>query len=227
MRKLINRLGISSIIAAGAVVGGAAVAGVMAAIPDGSGTIHGCYRTNSGSLRVIDSVTQVCQGNEQSLTWPSGAQQSGSGPSLYTESGETLGTLLDANNFNVGNQQITVYNAALNRVVPLNYNIIDGQPLVDAGYATSLIFESTDCTGAPTASADALFPAKTGVFRAKQATTTYWTVADGAQKTTLLDNSALQDDGTCAQRTGTPYEGYRMTQVTLPFATPIVGALHF
>jgi hypothetical protein len=52
------------------VVGGATVAGVMAAIPDSGGIIHSCYKNSNGSLRVIDSESGgVCTGSETALNW--------------------------------------------------------------------------------------------------------------------------------------------------------------
>jgi hypothetical protein len=56
------------------VVGGAAVAvsgGVAwAAIPDGSGQIHGCYKNGNGDLRVIDpSAGGACKASESPLAW--------------------------------------------------------------------------------------------------------------------------------------------------------------
>lgn len=79
--------------AAIAVAVGAGVA--YAAVPDGSGVIHACYRTNGehgsgefGKLRVIDPTRgQHCKGNEAALSWnhtgPQGAPgpQGASGPS--------------------------------------------------------------------------------------------------------------------------------------------------
>ncbi len=55
-------------LSAAMVVGGATTAAVMAAIPDPSGVIHGCYRSN-GTLSVIDSATQACGTNETALNW--------------------------------------------------------------------------------------------------------------------------------------------------------------
>ena len=77
-------------IAAAVAVGiGASVA--YAAVPDGNGVIHACYRTSSGDigrLRVIDQAKhQVCGRFESSLSWnhmgPRGLQglQGPSGPS--------------------------------------------------------------------------------------------------------------------------------------------------
>lgn len=51
-----------------------------AAIPDSQGVIHGCYRTNTGSLRIIDSDTDTCNGNETSLNWNQTGPQGLPGP---------------------------------------------------------------------------------------------------------------------------------------------------
>lgn len=40
-----------------------------ATIPDGNGTIHGCYRKSGGALRVIDNAVINCASNETSLSW--------------------------------------------------------------------------------------------------------------------------------------------------------------
>ena len=52
-----------------------------ASIPDASGVIHGCYKTNQGTLRVIDTDQgQTCANSESLLNWnqkgPIGAQGS-------------------------------------------------------------------------------------------------------------------------------------------------------
>ncbi len=44
------------LLAVAAVAAGASTF-AYASIPDGSGTIHGCYKTNGGDLRVIDSAS--------------------------------------------------------------------------------------------------------------------------------------------------------------------------
>lgn len=57
-------------------------AAVQAAIPDAGGVIHGCYKTNQGTLRVIDTdAGQACANSEAALNWnqtgpagPQGAQ---------------------------------------------------------------------------------------------------------------------------------------------------------
>jgi hypothetical protein len=51
-----------------ALVGAGGVA--MAAIPDGGGTIHGCYTSKGGLLRVIDTAKgQACLSGEVPLSW--------------------------------------------------------------------------------------------------------------------------------------------------------------
>ncbi len=54
-------------------------AAVQASIPDAGGVIHGCYKTNQGTLRVIDPAQgQTCSNGESPLDWsqtgPAGAQ---------------------------------------------------------------------------------------------------------------------------------------------------------
>jgi hypothetical protein len=42
----------------------------LASIPDSSGTIHGCYNTKDGTLRVIDSdAGRTCAKGETALNW--------------------------------------------------------------------------------------------------------------------------------------------------------------
>ena len=62
------------------VVGGAVFAvatAVQASIPDASGVIHSCYKTNTGSLRVIDSPGSACGSSEKPLNW---SQRGPTGP---------------------------------------------------------------------------------------------------------------------------------------------------
>jgi hypothetical protein len=40
----------------------------FAAIPDSNGKIHGCYQTNNGNLRVVESPSQ-CRSSESALSW--------------------------------------------------------------------------------------------------------------------------------------------------------------
>jgi Collagen triple helix repeat (20 copies) len=66
-------------VVAGAFLAGGAVA--LAAIPDSSGEIHGCYQKNVGNLRVIDpSDGDNCRPSEIALTWSQTGPQGPVGP---------------------------------------------------------------------------------------------------------------------------------------------------
>src|SRR5438093_8775328 len=61
-----GRLSVLIAVGVGLAAGGIA----YASIPDGSGVIHGCYKTTGGSLRVIDtSVGGTCNSSETPLNW--------------------------------------------------------------------------------------------------------------------------------------------------------------
>lgn len=57
---------------------GIGTTGVMAAIPDGQGTIHGCYK-NSGDLRVVDTH-ETCRSNETGLLFNQQGPRGETGP---------------------------------------------------------------------------------------------------------------------------------------------------
>jgi hypothetical protein len=64
---------------AGVVLVGAAA--TLAAIPDSSGAIHGCYQKNVGNLRVIDpSAGDSCRPSEIPITWSQTGPQGAPGP---------------------------------------------------------------------------------------------------------------------------------------------------
>jgi hypothetical protein len=70
-----HKLSFLAAVTLAAVVGGASTAVVMAAIPDGNGVIHACYRNSAGlldpkgNLRIIDDASDSCTGQETSLIW--------------------------------------------------------------------------------------------------------------------------------------------------------------
>src|SRR5688500_4424536 len=74
MRKWISRrrpspgtaFGFAALVIA---LGGAA----FAAIPDSSGTIHGCYLKSNGSLRLVDAAG-ACKPSERPVSWSAGSQ---------------------------------------------------------------------------------------------------------------------------------------------------------
>lgn len=81
-------LGLSKTVKIGAVALGlslATFAGVSyASVPDTDGTIHGCYTTSSGALRVIDPSTGgSCYSYETGISWNSPQ----SGLKYYTSTG--------------------------------------------------------------------------------------------------------------------------------------------
>jgi len=81
LRKLHPRLSYANVTATLAL--GAALAGsAIASIPGPGGTIKGCYKKSSGSLRVIDSA-KSCKSSEKALTWntkgPAGPSEAFSG----------------------------------------------------------------------------------------------------------------------------------------------------
>jgi hypothetical protein len=70
---------------AGAVLAAAlaVTAVVQAGIPDGSGVIHGCYKANQGTLRVIDTAQgQACTNGENGLNWTQTAPSYSAGAGL-------------------------------------------------------------------------------------------------------------------------------------------------
>jgi hypothetical protein len=53
----------------------------VAAIPDGQGIIHGCYRKSNGTLRVIDKAKgQHCVTGERALDWNERGRRGRRGP---------------------------------------------------------------------------------------------------------------------------------------------------
>jgi len=75
-----------------AVASGLVLAGgvAYASIPDAGGLIHGCYKTNGGSLRVIDlSAGEVCNASEKPLGW---SQTGPPGPRGTTGQSGSTGT---------------------------------------------------------------------------------------------------------------------------------------
>jgi hypothetical protein len=68
---------VAAVVALLAVAGGVA----YATIPDAGGVIHGCYKTSSGALRVIDHPAESCLPSETSIEWSETGPSGPSGPS--------------------------------------------------------------------------------------------------------------------------------------------------
>jgi len=78
-------LGKTLIVVAVAAVAAGASTFAYAAIPDGSGVIHGCYKTDKGDLRVIDPASSKkdassCSKDETPLNWGQTGPQGAQGP---------------------------------------------------------------------------------------------------------------------------------------------------
>jgi len=67
-----------AVVATGALLVAGGIA--YATIPDGNGTIHGCYAKSGGSLRVIDAGVTNCKSTETSLNWNVQGQPGPQGP---------------------------------------------------------------------------------------------------------------------------------------------------
>lgn len=53
---------------------------VVASIPDSAGVIHGCYNSQTGNVRVIDSPTATCRNDETAIQWNQTGPQGPQGP---------------------------------------------------------------------------------------------------------------------------------------------------
>ena len=80
-RRVVWLLG--GVVAALALVGGIA----YATIPDANGVIHGCRKTGSGLLRVIDADVASCKPGEARLNWNQQGVQGPPGPPGTIRSG--------------------------------------------------------------------------------------------------------------------------------------------
>jgi hypothetical protein len=58
-----------------AIAGGVAYASIPA-----DGVVHGCYKTSTGALRVIDSAAEACNPSETALDWNVAGAQGPQGP---------------------------------------------------------------------------------------------------------------------------------------------------
>jgi hypothetical protein len=66
---------------AAAIAAVAAGSAAFAAIPDGNGVIHGCYKKSGGNLRVIDTaVSKTCDSTETPVDWNQQGPQGPAGP---------------------------------------------------------------------------------------------------------------------------------------------------
>lgn len=203
-------------------VGGAASAAVFASIPDSGGTIHGCYKNSTGTLRAIDS-TASCASGETALNW----SQNGTGAQVLKDAnGQVLGDLISDN---LGNNSLEAYNHTIGRVILFSYDS-STQAYDRFGIQLSPNFQSSDCSGQAYVSVDPSSPQKTGTF--------WWINSSGAMvnaivgnstsTTSITINSFLPGDGSACQTvSSTSDTDFPLTSVSLPFTTPVATPFMF
>lgn len=210
-------------LAMASLVGGLVSAVVLAAIPDSSGTIHACYKNSTGALKVIDSSTNSCAGNETALNW---SQNGSAGTVLHDANGQVLGDLVDyAFNTQGG---LRVYNHTLGRLIGIAYDFTVNQYVFGDNFSPT--FQSSDCSGQPYFAVAPYSNPKTAVVRWSDGTTeTHAIVSTSAQVATITDGSDLIFNGetdTCQTGSGsTP--AYPLTTVSLPFSSTVVPPFTF
>ena len=105
------------------------------AIPDGSGTIHGCYG-KSGQLRVIDPAAADCRRNETPITWGSSATST-----YNVRSGTTIGAGSAAQAFCLPGEMVT---GGGGLSVPNDAGLTQNHPISDS---SGLIANGTNAIG--------------------------------------------------------------------------------
>ncbi len=218
-------------------VGGLVSAAALAAIPDASGLIHGCYNTKSGAMKVIDGSTGSCTNKQTALNWYQGGT-----PVVQDANGQALGTLmmsgLNASGF--APSPTAVFNSQLSRVVYIGISAADNTSLLVGypdgssvgGSTYDIYFQSSDCTGqAYVVSQGPALKTLLLSWQTSSGTQSYDVVADNAQPQSFTANS--QDyAGTCQNgaQLGLPHTvsgAYQATEVSLPFSVPVATPLQF
>lgn len=220
-----NKLTFLGAVVLAAIVGGAATAVVMAAIPDSNGQINACYKNSTQALRVTDPAGS-CATNETALSW----SQNGSGATvIHDANGQVLGDILDMGAIGSISSSVNVYSHSLNRIISLAFNTGVGQ--YDVGIANAPVFQSSDCSGQPYDSNSPSSGAKLYLSRWNNGTSNVYAVdSNTSTASTINVNSALNtSDGetfSCQAITDTETD-YPFTIVSLPFTTPIASPLKF
>ena len=149
MKKFINIVRSRAGILIGAVValaaGSFSTAAVLAAIPDGSGVIHACYKTGTTGptgtsiFHIIDSAeTTDCPGDEAALTWNQQGPKGDKGDKGDTGAAGGSGFVSDLTSADFSN-------------IDLRYRTLAGQNLTNATFAQANLrrvsFSATNLTG--------------------------------------------------------------------------------
>jgi hypothetical protein len=120
-------------IAAGVAIGSVASAVVLAAIPDTDGTIHACRLNTTGTVRIIDSDSETCNGTETGINWEQ-SNPPETGDMLTNLSGADLSwASLQYRNFAHANLQNSI----------LQYSTLTGSDMHGADLTNALIDSST------------------------------------------------------------------------------------
>jgi hypothetical protein len=98
-------------VATAALIVGGAAAVAFASIPDGNGTIHGCYDTAKGDLRVIDSATGTCKAKETLLNWSQNGGGTNDGYAHVLYNSDTASYSLDTISSRVKNVVVATNNS--------------------------------------------------------------------------------------------------------------------
>lgn len=221
-------LGIASL------AGGLISAVALAAIPDNSGVIHGCYNNKTGVLSVIDTNNGgTCTNKETALSWnqtgPQDPAGSSGGVELKDANGQVLGDIVgfSSNYISDSGSKMNVFNPTLNRILPLTYDNASG--VVRLGELAAPIFESSSCTGQAYVVAEnsLSMPIFTELFRWNDGSIEFHALINTSASTaTITDNSSLQFNGTnyfCQTDSGSTYNAYPFTTVSLPFSSPVTA----
>jgi hypothetical protein len=217
-----NKIVLLSTVIVATVVGGATTAVVLAAIPDSDGVIHSCRLNIGGTIRIIDSASQSCNGLETALNW----SQGGGGAALHDANGQLLGSAMDAPDG--GGGPFVVYSSTLNRFITISYSDAGHYAITSPGLA--LYFQSNDCTGSAYTYNDPHNGMKTSLIRVN--TSTYAVVQDNASAQNITVSSIRQydlstDSFTCQDIDDAADTFYTLTSASLPFTMPLVGPFKF
>ncbi len=231
MKRIINaivgKLGYVIGLGIASVIGGLASAVVLAAIPDTTGTIHGCSNKLTGALKVVDSEnSETCDAlQEDTVNWSQG------GKTLRDGNGQALGTLLNVGTPSMEGTQTTVFNDSLKRTVLFNFMSGDSEARI--GQLNYPSYTSTDCSGTGYVQNIDLVPLKTVLFRsAYTGTPTYFKVADNAVSSSVTIRSHMGSGGygrpdVCYEDESFEGDYFTITPVTLPFTVPLSAPFKF
>lgn len=196
---------------------------MLGAVPDDNGQIHACRSNDTGIVRMVDTESESCTSSETPINW----SQFG-GPIIHDANGQPLGNLLDTP---AESQPLfKVYNAELKRVIDITYSSANNKYTVGSTEQT-IQFASSDCTDQAYVADEPGVAATLDLHRTGNST--YGVVEDSTQPQNVTIGSYLQYDSatdqfSCQQQDPTFSDSFlTLTNVSLPFSTPIAEPLKF